>query len=343
MIRSWISSLQVAAVYVGTVVGAGFATGREIVEFFTKYGIYGLAGILVVGLLFIFIGTKMLILSKRIQAQSYQELMVFLFGKKFGGFINVFMLLILLGLTSIMLSGAGAIFYEQLGLSVRIGVILTIILTICVMFFGVKGLFGVNLIVVPMLILFSVMLAIQSFSIESLVTTHEDSSASLNWILAAFSYAAFNLTMASAVLAPLANEIKDEKVLKRGGILGGIFLTLILISSHIALSTLPDLLQYDIPMAEVMKTTLFSFYFIYIAVIYGEVFTSVIGNLFGLEKQIISYIKVPRMIVICAILCIAAFISKIGYSSLISSLYPIFGYLCLVMLILLILKKLPKI
>lgn len=343
MIRSWISSLQVAAVYVGTVVGAGFATGREIVEFFTKYGIYGLAGILVVGLLFIFIGTKMLILSKRIQAQSYQELMVFLFGKKFGGFVNVFMLLILLGLTSIMLSGAGAIFYEQLGLSVRIGVILTIILTICVMFFGVKGLFGVNLIVVPMLILFSVMLAIQSFSIESLVITHEDSSASLNWILAAFSYAAFNLTMASAVLAPLANEIKDEKVLKRGGILGGIFLTLILISSHIALSTLPDLLQYDIPMAEVMKTTLFSFYFIYIAVIYGEVFTSVIGNLFGLEKQIISYIKVPRMIVICAILCIAAFISKIGYSSLISSLYPIFGYLCLVMLILLILKKLPKI
>ncbi|MBM7606446.1 putative membrane protein YkvI [Metabacillus crassostreae] len=342
MIRSWISSLKVAAVYVGTVVGAGFATGREIVEFFTKYGIYGLAGILVVGLLFIFIGTKMLILSKRIQAQSYQELMVFLFGKKFGGFVNVFMLLILLGLTSIMLSGAGAIFYEQLGLSVRIGVILTIILTICVMFFGVKGLYGVNLIVVPMLILFSVMLAVQSFSIESLVTTHEDSSASLNWILAAFSYAAFNLTMASAVLAPLANEIKDEKVLKRGGILGGIFLTLILISSHIALSTLPDLLQYDIPMAEVMKTTLFSFYFIYIAIIYGEVFTSVIGNLFGLEKQIISYIKVPRMIVICAILCIAAFISKIGYSSLISSLYPIFGYLCLVMLILLILKKLPK-
>ncbi|WP_226668477.1 hypothetical protein [Metabacillus litoralis] len=344
MIKSWFSSLQVAAVYVGTVVGAGFATGREIVEFFTKYGIYGLAGILVVGLLFIFIGTKMLILSKRINATSYQELMIFLFGKKFGGFINGFMLVILLGLTSIMLSGAGAIFNEQLGLSVRIGVIITILLTICVMFFGVRGLYGVNLIVVPMLILFSVMLAIQSFSIEPFLTSFDGtSSSSINWILAAFSYAAFNLTMASAVLAPLANEINDEKVLKRGGIIGGIFLTLILICSHIALSTLPNLLQYDIPMAEVMKTALYSFHFIYIAVIYGEVFTSVIGNLFGLEKQILSYIKVPRMVIICAILCVAAFISKIGYSSLISSLYPIFGYLCLVMLVLLIVKKLPKI
>ena len=28
-------SIQIAAVYVGTIVGAGFATGREIVEFFS--------------------------------------------------------------------------------------------------------------------------------------------------------------------------------------------------------------------------------------------------------------------------------------------------------------------
>jgi uncharacterized membrane protein YkvI len=48
------------------------------------------------------------------------------------------------------------------------------------------------------------------------------------------------------------------------------------------------------------------------------------------------------MVIICAILCIAAFISKIGYSSLISSLYPIFGYICLGMLALLIIKKVPR-
>ncbi|WP_338786783.1 hypothetical protein [Metabacillus sp. FJAT-53654] len=342
MRRSWVSSLQVAAVYVGTVVGAGFATGREIVEFFTKYGVFGLAGILLAGFLFISIGTKMLILSKRIKATSYQDLMTFLFGAKIGGFVNVFMLIVLLGLTSIMLSGAGAIFKEQLDLSIRLGVIITILLTIAVMAFGIKGLFSVNIIVVPMLILFSVMLAFQSFSLDPLYLIPSETSDQFKWILSAFSYAAFNLTMASAVLVPLASEINDEKVLKRGGMLGGFFLTVILISSHIALSTLPSLTQFDIPMAEVMKTAFYAFYFIYIAVIYGEVFTSVIGNLFGLEKQVATYLKIPRMIIVCAILCIAAFISKIGYSSLISSLYPIFGYVCLGTLALLIVKKAPR-
>ncbi len=342
MRRSWITSFQIAAVYVGTVVGAGFATGREIVEFFTKYGVFGLAGILLVGILFMFVGTKMLILSKRIKAASYQDVMIYLFGLKIGRFVNIFMLIVLLGLTSIMLSGAGAIFREQLGLSVRLGVIITILLTVIVMNFGVKGLFSVNLIVVPMLIIFSLLLAVQAFSADTLGVIPEDSSASLKWIISAFSYAAFNLTMASAVLVPLANEIKDEKVLKRGGMLGGLFLTAILISSHIALSTLPNVERFDIPMAEVMKTTFYAIYFIYIAVIYGEVFTSVIGNLYGLERQIASFLKIPGMIIICAILCLAAFISKIGYSSLITSLYPIFGYVCLGMLFLLIIKKVPK-
>ena len=342
MRQSWVSSFQVAAVYVGTVVGAGFATGREIVEFFTKYGVFGLAGILLAGFLFISIGTKMLILSKRIKARSYQDLMTFLFGNKIGGFVNVFMLVVLVGLTSIMLSGAGAVFKEQLNLPIKLGVIITILLTIAVMIFGVKGLFSVNIIVVPMLILFCTILGIQSFSIEPLFMLPEEKSASLRWVISAFSYAAFNLTMASAVLVPLASEINDEKVLRRGGMIGGILLTVILISSHFALSTLSNIMQYDIPMAEVMKTTILSLYFIYIAVIYGEIFTSVIGNLYGLEKQITSFVKIPRMVIICAILCIAAFISKIGYSSLISSLYPIFGYICLGMLALLMIKKVPR-
>ncbi|MCM3160165.1 hypothetical protein [Metabacillus litoralis] len=342
MRRSWIASFQVAAVYVGTVVGAGFATGREIVEFFTKYGVFGLAGILLVGLIFVYTGTKMLILSKRINAASYQDLMIFLFGKKIGRFINIFMLIILLGLTSIMLSGAGAIFKEQLGLSVRLGVVITILLTIAVMSFGIKGLFSVNIIVVPMLVLFSTILAVQSFSIEPLTVIPDKTSATFKWILSAVSYAAFNLTMAAAVLVPLANEIQDEKVLKRGGILGGVFLTAILFSSHIALSTLPNVMDYDIPMAEVMKTTFYAIYFIYIAVIYGEVFTSVIGNLYGLERQVASFLNIPSMIIVCSILCVAAFISKFGYSSLISTLYPIFGYVCLGVLLLLMIKRVPK-
>lgn len=340
--RGWVLSIQVASVYVGTVVGAGFATGREIVEFFTQYGLFGIAGISIAGLLFILLGTKMMILSKRIDANSYQELNIFLFGRFIGRFVNLLMLFVLLGITSVMLSGAGAIFEEQLGLSKQLGMILTIILTTFVMLYGIKGLFRVNVVVVPMLILFSVMIAAQSLHIHEFQLIVIENPRTVQWIVSALSYAAFNLTLAAAVLVPLAKEVKDEVVLIRGGVLGGALLTLILLTSHISLSTLPNVASYDVPMAEVMKTTFFAFYFIYIAVIYGEVFTSVIGNLFGLERQLLQYVNVRRMVMITLILFISVIISQVGYSSLLTLLYPLFGKIALVVLVLMIIKKVPK-
>lgn len=63
------SASQLAFVYVGTVVGAGFATGREIVEFFLKFGWIGLLGIVLSGLMFTYLGAKIMIISKRIHAK----------------------------------------------------------------------------------------------------------------------------------------------------------------------------------------------------------------------------------------------------------------------------------
>lgn len=107
MLSRWSGIFQIAAVYVGTVVGAGFATGREIVEFFTRYGIYGFIGILIAGYIFIFTGTKIMLISTRIRATSYEEFNQFLFGKKLAGIINIFFLIMLLGVTAVMISVQG--------------------------------------------------------------------------------------------------------------------------------------------------------------------------------------------------------------------------------------------
>ncbi|MGG3497515.1 hypothetical protein ABES08_17525 [Peribacillus simplex] len=112
MLSRWSGIFQIAAVYVGTVVGAGFATGKEIVEFFTRYGFYGFIGILIAGYIFIFTGTKIMLISARIRASSYEEFNEFLFGKKIAGIINIFFLIMLLGVTAVMISGSGAVFEE---------------------------------------------------------------------------------------------------------------------------------------------------------------------------------------------------------------------------------------
>jgi uncharacterized membrane protein YkvI len=338
---NWGAAFQIAAVYVGTVVGAGFATGREIVEFFSRFGILGLVGILMSGYMLIYMGSKLMRIAASIGASSYEEMNEFLFGKFFGRLINIVMLFMLLGVCAVMLSGAGAVFEEQLGLTKSLGVFVTIGLSLAVMFVGLKGVFAVNTFVVPMMILFSLILFFLSAKLPGFVDQvvflpfAED-----GWkaVVAPFSYTALNLSLAQAVLVPVAAEIKDDHTVKWGGILGGIALTLILLSSHFTLIMLPGFEAFEIPMAVIMKQLASGLYWIFVLVVYGEIFTSVIGNIFGLERQIQKYIKLPSMIVVCILFLICFFISQIHYGTLLSVLYPVFGYISLIFIILLWMK-----
>ncbi len=344
MRKNWSAAFQIAAVYVGTVVGAGFATGKEIVEFFSRFGFYGLIGILMSGYLLIFLGSKLMRIAAHIHAKSYQEFNTYLFGRIAGKVINVFMLIMLLGVSAVMLSGAGAVFREQLGISKNIGVFLTIFLSYIVMLIGTKGLFAVNTFVVPIMISFSLLLMIftvqmpQFFNQVLYIPKSDD-----NWksVITPFSYSALNLGLAQAVLVPVATEIKDDWTIKWGGIIGGAALTLILISSHFTLIMLPNLEMYDIPMAIIMKNVAPFFYWIFILVIYGEIFTSVIGNVFGLDRQLKQYMKVSTILSISAIFTLTYLISLVDYGSLLSYLYPLFGYICLLFFILLWIKPFP--
>jgi uncharacterized membrane protein YkvI len=293
------------------------------------------------GYIFIFLGSKLMRISARIKAASYQELNEYLFGRFFGSAINILMLFMLLGVCAVMLSGAGAVFEEQIGISKMAGLFITIGLTIITMIVGIRGLFAVNTFVVPMMIAFSFILMFISMRLPNFseqvmfIPFAED-----GWkaVVAPFSYTALNLTLAQAVLVPVASEINDDRTIKWGGYLGGAALTIILISSHLTLVMLPNIEAYDIPMAAIVKTLASSIYWIFVFVIYGEIFTSVIGNVFGIERQIKKYISLPSIVIVSAIFVICYFISLINYGTLLSYLYPIFGYVSLTFIILLWMK-----
>lgn len=62
-----------ASIYIATIVGAGFASGREIVQFFTSYYRGGFYGILLTGVLFAFIGYTVLNKVYLERIQNYEE------------------------------------------------------------------------------------------------------------------------------------------------------------------------------------------------------------------------------------------------------------------------------
>ena len=117
MNKNWI---KIASIYVGTVIGAGFASGREIVEFFGVYGIKGTWGIFISCISFAFIGGLLLVKVYNNKIKNFNQLSSKLFGYRLGLVINTIISFSLYTGFSVMIAGSGAIFKEQLGLSFNI-------------------------------------------------------------------------------------------------------------------------------------------------------------------------------------------------------------------------------
>ncbi|TLS37595.1 YkvI family membrane protein [Pseudalkalibacillus caeni] len=320
-------SFKIAAAFIGTVVGAGFATGKEIVQFFTIYGMAGIIGVFITGMFFIWIGTKIMLISNEIKAESHHQLNEYLFGKKIGALVNGIFVVILFGVTSIMIAGTGAIFSEQMEFPSFIGITVAILLCYFVLTRGINGVFLLNIIVVPVMICFSVSIGLLLLpkAVDFLTVPVMYELTEPGWFLSAFAYIGFNLTMAQTVLVPIGMEIEDKRTIKVGGAIGGAGLLLILITGFIALSSMPNLESVEIPMGEVIKTFGSLIHLLYISVILGEILTTVIGNAFGLTKQIQHLTGFSEKNIIIVILIVCLLISRIGFGTLLSILYPIFG------------------
>lgn len=334
---------QIAVTYIGTVIGAGFATGREIVEFFISYGVLGFLGILLTGLFFIWIGTKIMILAHRKSFHSYEQLNQFLFGKKLAWVVNLFFLAILFSGTSVMTSGTGSVFKEQLGLPAQWGIFLILILCFFAVLKGIKGIFIVNSLVVPIMVSFSILIAVFTIGADPIRSLENVISfpSSGGWLLSALTYVSLNLAMAQAVLVPLGKEIDDERALRRGGFWGGFGLTMLLIISYLVLSQLPGVARFDIPMAELVKAFGPFFHTLYVLVIFGEIFTTVIGNVFGLTRQLREWVRLPEPVIVLCILLICYSISQVDFSVLLSYLYRILGSIGFLVLFYLIFRRIP--
>jgi uncharacterized membrane protein YkvI len=110
--------------YLGAVIGAGFASGQEIVQFFVNYGTRGLQGGFIAGILFALSGALLLNVAHNHNISNYQELLDFLFGRTWGRIVDFMLAAFLFLGISTMIAASGAIFSEHLYQSKYLGIIL---------------------------------------------------------------------------------------------------------------------------------------------------------------------------------------------------------------------------
>ncbi|MCZ8517987.1 MULTISPECIES: YkvI family membrane protein [Paenibacillus] len=340
--KKWTGVLQVSFTYVGTVVGAGFATGQEILQFFTRYGWMATFTIGLSTFLFIWIGIKLMILASEVGAKSYEDLNKLLFGEKAGGWVSLLTLISLFGVSTVMLAGSGAVFSEQLGFPHQLGLLLTLALAYVLLVRGMDAIVAVNTVVVPLMGAFICLIVWQTVGTPGSgrwLTLDSDYPAARIWF-SPLLYAAFNLTMAQAVLVPLGVRVGDRSVLRWGGIVGGIWIGIMLLAGHYALSArMPGITQFDIPTGQLIKGVGPVLQLLFILVIYGEIFTTLLSDVYGLVLQLEQRTRWPYQVLLPLVLLLSFAVSQFGFKTLLSSLYPLFGLFSLAWLALMMVRR----
>ncbi|WP_151736087.1 YkvI family membrane protein [Paenibacillus tengchongensis] len=337
--KSHIRVLQIAFTYIGTIVGAGFATGQEILRFFTRYGHWAVLTILLSAALFIWLGTKMMIIARRIAAESYEDFNRHLFGERTGSAISLFTMMILVGVNSIMLAGAGAIFEEHLGLPYQAGLLVTVLGSYFILKRGISGVLQINSVVVPLMLTLSLIIIFNTLGLPGagrFLFLQTDESTAGAWLSPAL-YTAFNLGMAQAVLVPVARHTADEKELVRGGILGGAGIGFMLLAAHFAMSSqMPGILQYEIPMGSIAVRLGPLVQIIYLLLIFLEIFSTFVASIYGVGVQLQQRLPAAPALITPLLMLICYLLSQFGFSSLLGICYPIFGALSMVWIVMLV-------
>lgn len=332
-----ISGMSIALAFVGTITGAGYASGQELMQFFGDFGSNGLIGIIVATLAFFAFCTLCMMLTKRMNTDNYAALL----SPRANPFIMMItdglMFLFLFGIFVIMVAGNGSLLASQAGLSPIIGKLLLIVLTIITVWWGLSSIQKAFQIFVPVLVIGAGLVAI-----IVMINPQIDPSANIvplkpqnplvgNWYSAALLYVFFNMLPGIGVLAPFGYLAKDSKTIIRGALLSAIglmglasFLIFAIIQNYSLVYTA------DMPMLAIAKSISPTMGYIYTILL----FIAITSTAFGLMFAMIARLKTTSwfqsryekpLILLISILSLIG--SQIGFVQLIAFIYPIYGYI----------------
>jgi len=335
--------LKVVFVIIGTMIGEGFASGQEIYLFFFSYGVKGLIGILISCIVIGIVIYKTFQIIDKYKIDNYNDFINILIKREsklklvINNVINIFILITFF----IMIAGFGAYFEQELGISSLIGSSLLAIATFIIFMTSVKGVVKANELLVPVLIAFLVIIGFINLKEINLleIGNHLIKNNEGNFILSSILYSSYNSILLIPVLLTLKDYIKDKKqIIKIATTSTTTLIVLSVIIFIILINVDVDITKLEMPAVYVVSNMFKILRYAYGFIILGSIFTTAISLGISFLQNVAKNKKSYTQIAV--IMCITSvIISKIGFSNLVSSLYPVFGYLGLLQVIKLIMQK----
>jgi len=329
-----------AGAFVSFILGAGTATGQEILQFFVSFGYYGIGAIVVAAILHAWFGAYSMDVGLRLKAEDSKDVFNYFCGKYLGTFFYWFSQLFILVVFVVMISGAGATVSEHFGVGEVVGRLIMAIAVLVTALLRLETMVRILGIAGPIIIIFAVVVGIGNFDSAgfsragTLVNKLDLLRATSYWWQSGFVYSSFVLLVAVPFLANVGKNETNRKHVIAGGILGGLIMLFGVFAIYIGILSNIDKVQgIDIPtlfLANQISPMLSLFFSIILLI---AIYTTAVGMVWTVSTQFAKG-NTTRYRVITTILTIIGFFGGLfPFAQIIDVVYPIVGYIGLILIV----------
>ncbi|MGN7940919.1 hypothetical protein [Virgibacillus sp. 6R] len=322
------SGLKWMFLILGTTIGAGYASGREIWEFF---GFESGLAILIFTVIFSISIYIIMKISYEEKTNHFFPVLDRLVGKKLAHVYDLLIVLYLFSTTIVMIAGGGATL-EAFLIPYWLGIILFGISVVLLFLGSINGIIKLNTIIIPLLVL-GLLFALTSFQLSHQHSWDFDLTKQHNWPVA-FTFTALNILPLIAVLSAVGKEIKELKEAKVASIGSGIVLGSISFIYNETLIEISDSLSdYEIPLFAILEGYPFIVFLFMSIILWLAIYTTAVSGIFGLASRFKEVTKMPYWVMAFLLVLLMLPFTKFGFANLIAILYPLYGLINLYLLI----------
>lgn len=322
-----VSTRQLGVSFAGCFLGAGYVSGREMWQFFGRFGPVGWLGLGLSIALMGGVGLLLLTMVRRTGRHELSFLMVPWHLPALRRLLALFSVLLLFGVVTIMTAGTGAALHQAFGLPAWLCGLLFALLIGALSLSGLRGMISVFSFAVPALVLCTVV-----FSAGALLLLPAGPSPEYRggawWFPSALAFSAYNMFSAVAILAPLGHQVPPRRI-SRGIGLGCAMLLLVAAPILLALDHCPGAAGAEFPMLTVVAAISPKLGVPYLLLLLlAMVITAFSCFLAGMERIPAGRMGregSSRALRFFAVSLAAWGASLLGFGKLISLIYPVFG------------------
>ncbi len=310
-------SRNITSLCLCTLIGAGFATGRELVTYFVRFGIYGFIGMAVSSLLFSL--TIYLILKSPFY--DIKELTQSRLPKPAAFLAEKTALIFLVVLYSGMLAASGEVFSLILGLDKNICVLISAMLCLGVIITGASAVSDLSgILFMPM----AVVIFITSFALSGKdIGIPPENLLDLRTVASPFIYLSYNMITAAALIITLPKGEKPILPALESGLCIFILTTVLSLPLYIHYG---DICSDPLPIAALLSGKGIIEY-LYMMFLLAAIFTTAISSGYSAVHHV-GGSRFSALVITLGALCL----SYMGFTAIVDKVYFISGIMGMLLL-----------